>query len=209
MNKQMQSLQKKATFSEGIEKLLELRNILMAEILSWETRPKEDFSAIPFLNANGYHSKTVAYSLWHIFRIEDIVVQSLIKQEEEILFSGAFGEKMNSPIITTGNELKGMEIAEFSRQLDPEMLYRYITEVKESTDRWLRTLEYSDLKTGFTEADRARLEGLGVVSREESAVWRLDYWCGKDIKGLIRMPLSRHWIMHTEAALRIFDKIGG
>ncbi|MDO4831730.1 MAG: phage head-tail adapter protein, partial [Clostridia bacterium] len=26
-------------------------------------------------------------------------------------------------------------------------------------------------------------------------------------KGLIQMPFSRHWIMHTEAALRIADKL--
>ncbi|MDD6401173.1 MAG: phage head-tail adapter protein, partial [Lachnospiraceae bacterium] len=40
-----------------------------------------------------------------------------------------------------------------------------------------------------------------------SAVWLIDYWCSKDISGLIKMPLSRHWIMHIEAANRIKEKI--
>ncbi|HCD4412319.1 TPA: phage head-tail adapter protein, partial [Enterococcus faecium] len=35
----------------------------------------------------------------------------------------------------------------------------------------------------------------------------IDYWCNKDICGLIQMPFSRHWIMHTEACLRIKNKI--
>lgn len=40
-----------------------------------------------------------------------------------------------------------------------------------------------------------------------NAVWLIDYWCNKDIRGLIQMPFSRHWIMHTEACLRIKNKI--
>jgi len=38
-------------------------------------------------------------------------------------------------------------------------------------------------------------------------IWLIDYWCGKDIRGLIQMPFSRHWIMHIEASLRIKNKI--
>ena len=45
------------------------------------------------------------------------------------------------------------------------------------------------------------------MMKEESAVWLIDYWCSKDISGLIKMPLSRHWIMHIEAANRIKEKI--
>ncbi len=29
----------------------------------------------------------------------------------------------------------------------------------------------------------------------------------KDIKGLLGMPFSRHWIMHLEASLRIRNKL--
>lgn len=206
-NKTMQSLLKKNTFSEGIEALLELRGLLMEEILSWKNLPREAFSAMPFPKAEGYHSKTVAYSLWHIFRIEDIVVNSLIRNAPEVLFSGAYGEKMHASIITTGNELKGEEIAAFSRELDLEILYRYIGEVKDTTDAWLKTLDYAGLKQKFGEADQERLGRLGVVSRDEEAAWLIDYWCGKDVKGLLQMPLSRHWIMHMEGALRIIKKV--
>ncbi len=43
--------------------------------------------------------------------------------------------------------------------------------------------------------------------RDESAIWLIDYWCNKDVRGLIQMPFSRHWIMHIEACLRIENKI--
>ncbi|MDD6404400.1 MAG: phage head-tail adapter protein, partial [Clostridiales bacterium] len=55
--------------------------------------------------------------------------------------------------------------------------------------------------------DKKRISELGVVSADESAVWLIDYWCSKDISGLIKMPLSRHWIMHIEASNRIKEKI--
>lgn len=45
---------------------------------------REDFNAIPFINADGYHSKTIAYSIWHIFRIEDIVAHTVITEDEQV-----------------------------------------------------------------------------------------------------------------------------
>ena len=66
---------------------------------------RDDFDAIPFMNADGYHCKTIAYSIWHIFRIEDIVAHILISENEQVFFSGNYRERINSPIITTGNEL--------------------------------------------------------------------------------------------------------
>ena len=35
----------------------------------------------------GYHSKTLAYSVWHIFRIEDIVAHEMIAEDQQVLFS--------------------------------------------------------------------------------------------------------------------------
>lgn len=208
LNKNMQTLLKKeSTYKEGTEKLLLLRNELMKEADSWQNKLSlEDYSAIPFLNANGYHSKTVAYSLWHIFRIEDIVANTLIQNQEEVLFSGGFLEKTASPIITTGNELKKMEIAEFSKKLDIPELYEYIHAVKEQTDKMLCNLCYKDLKKKFSEEDKEHIKALNVISTDENAFWLIDYWCGKDNRGLIQMPFSRHWIMHIEAALRIIKK---
>lgn len=146
-------------------------------------------------------------SLWHIFRIEDIVAHSLIQKDEEIFFLNNYKERINAPVITTGNELSGRRIADFSKELNIEQLYQYIEEVKESTERIVKNLAYQDLKRKFGDEDKNRLRKLQVVSTEEQADWLIDYWCGKDIRGLIQMPFSRHWIMHIEACRRIENKI--
>ena len=40
---------------------------------------------MPFAKAEGYHSKTLAYSIWHVFRIEDIVLHTLILNNSQVL----------------------------------------------------------------------------------------------------------------------------
>ena len=128
LNKLMQSqIKKRDTYDAGIETLFTLRDDLWKTITSFkEELSREYFNAIPFINADGYHSKTITYSLWHIFRIEDIVAHTLIKGDEQVFFCGGYQKRINSQIITTGNELVKREIADFSKQLNQDELYAYL-----------------------------------------------------------------------------------
>lgn len=74
MNKTLQlQIKKKDTFADGINTLLELRRALIEQIIQFKNElSADDFCAMPYMNAKGYHNKTIAYSLWHIFRIEDL-----------------------------------------------------------------------------------------------------------------------------------------
>ncbi|MBO4478705.1 MAG: phage head-tail adapter protein [Lachnospiraceae bacterium] len=208
-NKKMQTLiGKEATFREGIDVLMDLRNDLFQEITSIvNTYPPEAFYQMPFPKAEGYHSKTLVYSMWHIFRIEDIVAHTIILRDSQVLFTEDFLKRTGSPVITTGNEFRGEAIADFSKQLDVKAVHEYCAAVKASTDVMLKKLEYKDLKRKFTEEDKKRVADSQSVSPDEEAVWLIDYWCDKDVRGLIKMPFSRHWIMHIEAMGRIKSKV--
>lgn len=208
MNKAMQQqIRKRDSFPDGLETLFRLRGALMEQILQFrEELSPVDFSAMPFMNGKGYHNKTIAYSLWHIFRIEDIVAHSLIADDEQIFFRGDYQKRIGSSIITTGNELVKEEIGVFSQKLSLEELYHYITEVKAVSEELIRTLTYDDMKRTIPDEKRACLKNMGVVSEDDNASWLIDYWCGKDVRGLLQMPFSRHWIMHVEACLKIRDQ---
>ena len=67
------------------------------------------------------------------------------------------------------------------------------------------SIEYDDLKIVYFEIDKKKIRNTNTVA--ESEIWLIDYWCGKDIKGLLGMPFSRHWIMHLEASLRIRNRL--
>lgn len=209
LNKTMQvQLKKEADLQAGIDTLIALRNQLMDVLLSFRHNlTREDFDAIPFINADGYHCKTIAYSIWHIFRIEDIVAHTLINEDEQIFFKNHYQKRIGSPIITTGNELVKQQIADFSKKLDLNELYAYISEVKQSTEQIVQKLSFKDLKQKITDERKNILKSLHVVNDGERASWLIDYWCSKDIRGLIQMPFSRHWIMHVEACLKIQNKI--
>lgn len=206
-NKQIQTLLgKKATYTEGIKLLIEFRQELFQQITYIVNGfPKEAFYQMPYGGAKGYHSKTLAYSIWHVFRIEDIVAHSLIQSEEQLFFSGGYQEKIGAKRITTGNELQGEQIADFSKKLDVHALYEYAEAVMRSTNEFLQNLDDRELHRKFGEADRERLIRSECVSGEED--WLITYWCKKNVLGLIKMPFCRHWIMHIEAMQRIKNRL--
>lgn len=208
LNKLMQrQLKKEDSYNDGIATLTKLRNLIFSELLYLKnTLTEEQFSEMPFANAKGYHNKTIAYSIWHIMRIEDIVAHTVICNDEQIFFNDNWQKKLCSPIITTGNELVKNEIVEFSQKLNVDALYDYADKVKKSTEKLLCNLCFNELKITVSENTKQKLIESDCVSKDENAVWLIDYWCGKNIRGLIQMPFSRHWIMHTEAALRIAAK---
>lgn len=208
-NKSMQLLLKKEeTFSQGIDTLLALRGSLFAEVTRMARElPPEAFWQMPFARAAGYHSKTLAYSVWHVFRIEDIVVHELIVPGAQVLSAGCFRERIGADRVTTGNELQGQQLVEFSHGLDVPALVDYAGAVKTASDKMLKGLTFRDLRRKMGTPERERLLRSGGVSPDENAAWLVDYWCGKDVGGLLKMPLSRHWIMHIEAMLRIADRL--
>lgn len=201
-------LKNQATCRDGIQQLLSLRQELFAQITNLVNGlPGEAFYQMPYANAKGYHSKTLAYSIWHIFRIEDIVSHTLIRQDTQILFASDYQTRIGTKRITTGNELQGEQIAVFSKELDIRGLYAYARAVMESTDALLRNMDYPELRRKFGESDRERLARCECVSKDESANWLIQYWCGKNVLGLVNMPFCRHWIIHIEAMLRIKNRL--
>ena len=209
LNKLMQdNLKKQTTFSDGIKNLLQLRNNLMEEIdLIFKTTSPEDFFALPFPKSKGNTNATIAWSIYHIFRIEDIVCNSVINSKTQIFFEYDFQNSMNSSIITTGNELSNEEMIEFSKKLNIQELYNYAKLVKENSEKMMLELSFEQTKSKIPEEKKEYLKSLKVVSLNESFSWLIDYWCGKNVRGLLQMPFSRHWIMHVEACLKMKNKL--
>lgn len=209
LNKQMQfELKKKETFADGIRSLLLLRSELFKIVESYFAElSAEDFSKMPFPNSKGNGNATIAWSIFHTFRIEDIVCNSLIKNENQIFFEKDFAKRLNAKIITTANELSNEQMIEFSESLNIEELFCYAKGVKEKSDKMILELSFEDLKSKIPEEQKTNLQKMNVVSTDESSAWLIDYWCKKDVRGLLQMPFSRHWIMHVEACEKVKGKL--
>jgi hypothetical protein len=203
LNKQMQlELKKKETFTDGIKSLLLLRSELFKIVETFFAElSAEDFSKMPFPKSKGNDNATIAWSIYHIFRIEDIVCNSVINNKSQIFFENNFQNRMNSSIITTGNELSNEQMIDFSKKLNIQELYNYAKLVKENSEKMMLELSFEQTKSKIPEEKKEYLRTLKVADD-----WLIDYWCGKNIRGLLQMPFSRHWIMHVEACLKIKNK---
>ena len=98
-------------------------------------------------------------------------------------------------------------IGDFSASIDLDELYKYALSVKTITDWILENISFADLERRITTTDRLRLESLCVISKSDNAKWLIDYWCGEDLKGLILMPFSEHWMAHIHACMLIRNKL--
>ena len=209
LNKSFQSLIiKKETFQEGKNKLLQLRKSLYDMVMTVRGgfNPK-GYHLAPLSKSKGFDSKTMAYSIYHLARIEDIVCHSLLKNDEQIFNRNNYQKRLKINIKTTGNELKGNEIISFSKQIALNELFSYFTDVYLESNEFINNLEFQDLKTKISEDKKQYLYDTDYVSKDEDAIWLIDYWCNKNTLGLLKMPFSRHWIMHIEVFLKIKNEI--
>jgi len=196
-------IKKQDTFVEGKESLLALRKelSLIYDYIFHICGP-DDFLEMPAKS-----DKTVAYYFYHLMRIEDIVTNTLIKGKGQVFFAKGFQNLLNSPIVTTGNEIQRDDLVEFSKSLNLGQLKVYTDKVWESTNTLIQNMTFDNSKTKVTEERKAKLLATGSVSEEQSAFWLMDYWCKKTYGGLLLMPLSRHHMMHLDGCLRIIRKL--
>lgn len=196
------SIKKKTEFERGKEYLLEFRKELwqIYQFIFQNVR-EEEYSLMPLKN-----DKTIAYYLYHLNRIEDINSNTLILDKDQIFYERNYQNKINSPISTTGNELKREQLIAFSKQLNEKGLKNYIKEVHDNTNELIRNMTFDESREKISEEKKEKLLTLNSVSRDENAFWLIDYWCNKDYGGLLLMPFSRHQFMHLRGCLRIMNK---
>ena len=64
---------------------------------------------------------------------------TLILNDQQIFDKEQWQEKIGASIKTTGNELEGEQIADFSKELNVPYLYEYACSVMNATDEFLQS----------------------------------------------------------------------
>ena len=205
----LSQLKKEISFEGGIKNLIDLReDLFLNHVEKYFSRlSKDDFCKIPFAGSTGNKDATISWSIYHVFRIEDIICHNFISNDEQIFFAQNYQKKMNCSVITTANEMNDEQMIEFSKDLNPDELFSYAKEVKNVSQKVLSNLTFKQAKEKVSEQQKQKLLMQNVVSTNPEAFWLVDYWCKKNIRGLLQMPFSRHWIMHIEACEAICKKL--
>ncbi|GIN86310.1 hypothetical protein J6TS2_26960 [Heyndrickxia sporothermodurans] len=164
---------------------------------------EKTFRKYPVNNPDTKNS--IAWHLWHISRIEDMTMNILIANEQQVLKTGSWLEKMNIEFAHSGNNMSEEDIAELSSKIDLESLLAYRAAVGKQTRQVVSLLKPGQFKQKVDQDRIKRLFEENAVM--ENANWLAEYWSKKTIAGLILMPATRHIFLHLNKCMRIKDKI--
>lgn len=149
---------------------------------------------------------TIAWCLWHITRIEDIVSNLLIDQGNQI-FNEQWKADLNVSISDTGNAMTDSEMLSFSQQVNKQQLVRYSNTVGLQTQTIIRSLTADKLKLKPTSESLERIIEEGALINHKNSIWLKDFWGKKTIAGLVLLPLTRHHVMHLNEAVSMRERI--
>ncbi|WP_320986964.1 DinB family protein [Hungatella effluvii] len=208
-------LKAKKTFEPAMELALDLHAVTHTGVVSGSSSPTfcdhvlegltdEDYSVMPTEK-----DETIAWHLWHIARIEDLVSNLLIARQSQI-FDDDWMDRMNVTVKDTGNVMSDSEIISFSRHVKKQELINYRNAVGCQTCAVIKSLTPSDLKRKPESEYLDRLVSEGGLLDRKGSVWLKDFWGSYTVTGLLLLPLTRHHMMHLpdSTAIKEFIKSG-
>jgi len=154
---------------------------------------EEGFRRIP---KNREHS--VVWVVWHLSRIEDVVMNILVVRRDQVFETGHWQAKTCSPIKHTCNGTGMAVTASLSKAIDLAALRDYRYAVGRATRKIIPTLTWEDFKRKPKSAQLQRVLDEGAVLPVGMST--IDYWRRRDVAGLLLMPGTPHSIIHWNEA---------
>ena len=160
--------------------------------------PREDYDVD--LHYAGTKTVPMCWQFWHTYRIEDLVSNILMANQEQI-FNEDWQRKIGSPITDTGNALELDEAIAFGKELNIEALREYMIAVGKNTREILKSLTLEQIKSMVPEEWVMRILEEGGVTTDFRSVWLLVFWGRLTMGGMILTPLTNHHMMHLPPCL--------
>jgi len=148
---------------------------------------------------------SIVWHIWHVTRIEDMTMNVLVNNDNQVLYTNGWNQKLKVNIPHSGNEMTENEVADLSENIDIEALMNYRMEVGQKTREIVANVLPHAFKQKVEDGRIKKLVEQDCVKQEAS--WLLEYWRKKTIAGLILMPATRHIFLHLNKSLRIKQKI--
>lgn len=147
---------------------------------------------------------SIAWSLWHLARIEDITMNVLLAGQDQLFEREGWAGRLHAPIRDSGNEITPQMLLRLSEQVDRQAVRAYRSAVGASTRKVVAALSFADLKRKTPPERLSKAVAEGAINPESTGV--LDYWAGLTGKGLLLMPPTRHNLFHLNECLTLKRK---
>jgi hypothetical protein len=112
---------------------------------------------------------SIAWILWHMFRVEDAGINRFITDRPQVLDEGGWMERMNVPYRHNGCEMTFAEVDDFSRRINIDGLHEYSLAVQTRTRETVSTLTMRDMDAVMEEVHLRKIlvdEGLAHSNPE-------------------------------------------
>lgn len=163
-----------------------------------ELVPRQDYDVD--LHYAGTKTVPVCWHFWHIYRIEDLISNILMADQNQI-FNKEWKKRIGSPITDTGNALEFDEVIEFGKAINIEALHAYMTVVGKNTRHILENLTLEQVHSMVPEEWVMRILEEGGVTTDFRSVWLLVFWGRLTVGGMILTPITDHHMMHLPPCL--------
>jgi len=199
-------------FTEAMGLCRELHEMAHLNEVFASGRPTLADAVVSDLEANHYammptpQDVTIAWNVWHIARIEDATMNLLVADGNQILDRG-WMRRLGTDVADTGNAMSDDEIIAFSESLDIAALWEYRGAVAHRSREILDALTPPDLARRFYPEQKERLTAEGCLTAHPDSIWLADFWCKKDVVGILLLPLTRHQAGHLNDCLKLKKKI--
>lgn len=160
--------------------------------------PREDYDVD--LHYAGTRTVPLCWQFWHTYRIEDLVSNILMANQNQI-FDEAWQRKTGSSITDTGNALELDEAVAFGKTVNVEALQEYMIAVGKNTRRILEKLTLEQINSMVPEKRVMRILEEGGVTTDFRSVWLLVFWGRLTMGGMILTPMTNHHMMHLPPCL--------
>ena len=148
---------------------------------------------------------SVAWLLWHHTRIEDVVVNTLVRAAPEVLDRGGWLDRLGMETRHVGTGSGDDEVGDFSERVDLVALRTYRDAVGRETQSWLAAADLDTLEE-VPDAE-GRLAHVPADIAERGA-WLRGFWVGKTGLWLVSFPVIAHGYLHIGEALVTRARIG-
>jgi hypothetical protein len=148
---------------------------------------------------------SIVWHLWHMTRIEDVVVNSLLRGTPAILDRDGWLGRLGVEARLVGTGDSDQEVRAFSERVDVAALLAYRDAVGRATRAWVRTLDFATLGAVPDLADRLAAARPIVGDR---ALWLLRFYSGKSGAFLLTFPVTNHGFMHWAEARVTRSRLG-
>ena len=160
--------------------------------------PRQDYDVD--LHYAGTRKVPMCWQFWHTYRIEDLVSNILMMNQNQI-FNDEWQRKIGASITDTGNALEFDEVIAFGKGINVLALHDYMITVGKNTRSILNNLTLKQIQAMVPEEWVMRILEEGGVTTDFRSVWLLVFWGRLTVGGMILTPLTDHHMMHLPPCL--------